>query len=124
MGKPGRPPGGKKFGGRQKGTPNKSFRAKEVAERLGVDPLEILIRFAAGDWKGLGYDSEVYHYEKGDGDGKSIGLGFVITPQIRSKCAAEACKYLYPTKIDYTDNTPEDNKNVDEIIERFKQIIG
>ena len=82
--------------GRKKGTPNKnSFNAIEIAEKLGVNPLEILLRFAAGDWKNLGYENECYFSEKPDG---SVKMGYVITPEVRTKAASEATKYLFPQR--------------------------
>ena len=84
------------FGGRPKGSKNiKSFDAELLATRLGVDVLEILLRMAAGDWEGLGYENSVYHSEKADGSTK---LGYVITPQMRLDAASQACKYFYSTK--------------------------
>ena len=82
--------------GRKKGSLSKrTVAAMEIADRLKCDPFEVLIHFAKGDWKALGYDSEVYHLEKPDG---SIKMGFVITPEMRITAAKDACRYLYPTK--------------------------
>lgn len=82
--------------GRPKGSKNiKSFDAELLAKKLGVDPLEILLRMAAGDWEGLGYDNECYISEKADGSTKA---GYTITPQMRADAAAQACKYFYSTK--------------------------
>lgn len=88
-----------KSGGRQKGTPNKnSLPIEELAKALNIDPFEVLLRFAAGDWKGLGYDNEVYFSESPEGDGKQIKMGYVIKPEVRQKAASDACQYLYPKK--------------------------
>lgn len=85
-----------KYGGRKKGTPNKTtLPLEEKARELGVDPFEILLRFAAGDWEGLGYDAEIYHQEKPDG---SVRMGYVITPNMRLTAAGEACQYIYPKR--------------------------
>ncbi len=82
--------------GRKPGVSNKkTIEAESIAERLGCNPLEVLINFAKGDWKALGYDSEVYHMEKPDG---SVKMGFVITPDQRITAASQACKYIYPQK--------------------------
>lgn len=82
--------------GRPKGVKNiRSFNAEILAERLGCDPLEILLRFAKGDWEGLGYDSEVYHLETEKGPVKEC---FVITPNMRLTAAKEAVKYLHAAK--------------------------
>jgi hypothetical protein len=54
-----------------------------------------LLRFTAGDWKGLGYENECYFVEKPDGATK---MGYTITPEMRLKAASEACQYLIPKK--------------------------
>lgn len=82
--------------GRKKGTPNKdSLPLEEKAKSLGIDPFEILLLFAGGKWKELGYDNEVYHSEKADG---SVKMGYTITPEMRLKASSEACQYLLPKK--------------------------
>lgn len=86
--------GGPKTGGRQKGTPNKeSTTAASIAARLGVDPMEILLYFAIGDYKALGYENELYHKETASGE---VKMGYVITPETRMNAAKEAAKYIYP----------------------------
>ena len=41
---------GVRFGGRQKGTPNKrSVEAQRLAEELGCDPLRVLLAFVQND---------------------------------------------------------------------------
>lgn len=88
--------GHKKNGGRKKGTPNKITRDLfEKAEELGVNPFEILLRFAKGDWAGLGYNSPT----------KTISAGMGITievdqidSEIRMQAAAKACEYLFPKR--------------------------
>jgi hypothetical protein len=62
-------------------------KAKEVAARLGIDPFEILLRFAAGDWKALGYKSEKYSKKS---------TRFIISPETRAKAAQEATQYIVP----------------------------
>ena len=82
--------------GRPKGSKNiKSFQAEELAKKLGVDPLEILLRFAAGDWKGLGYDSSVEVKESDDGQ---TFIKYTISPELRANSADKASKYLYSAK--------------------------
>lgn len=83
------PKGHARYGGRKKGQPNKDrFNLAERAKELGVDPFEILLRFAAGDWKSLGYA-----FAEDPQSGKHT-----IDPSVRSKAASEACQYLYPKK--------------------------
>lgn len=87
---------GKKTGGRQKGSLNKrNLVAMEIAEKMAMDPLEVLMMFAAGDWEGLGYDNSVYHMERPDG---SIKMGYVISPELRMNAAKEAAQYIYAKK--------------------------
>jgi hypothetical protein len=87
---------GIKTGGRQKGAVNKdSLPLEQKARELGIDPFEVLLRFAAGDWKGLGYQSEVQVTSQGD---RGETFKMTIDPAVRSKAAAEACNYLYPKK--------------------------
>jgi len=74
------PKGHKRYGGRVAGTPNKStINLSEIAERVGVDPFEILLLFAKGDYKALGYSEP-------------------IEQSIRAKCASDACQYLHSKK--------------------------
>lgn len=66
-----------RHGGRQKGTPNKkTVHLRIRARELGVDPFEIVLLYAKGDYKTLGY-------KKGE-----------ISPALRAQMAAEALEYL------------------------------
>lgn len=87
-------PKGAKFGGRQKGTPNKATAAaQEVAARLGVDPFEVLLLFAKEDWKALGYEAR--EKERFNAAG-STTFEFIISPELRQRAAEKACEYLRP----------------------------
>lgn len=84
--------GQSRTGGRKKGTPNKLTKElQELTEKLGIDPFEVLLRLAAGDWRGLGYP-------------KGIAIGPfgikcpTIDPSVRAKAASEACSYLFPKR--------------------------
>jgi hypothetical protein len=82
--------------GRPKGAKNiRSFDAEILAARLGINPLEIVMKFAAGDWKGLGYESDRYEIETPSGNIKQV---FVITPNMRLDASKEASKYLFSQK--------------------------
>lgn len=50
----------------------------ERANVLGINPFDILLKFAAGDYEGLGYDQNC------------------ISPDLRMSAASQAAKYLYP----------------------------
>lgn len=81
--------------GRKPGTPNKVTQtARDKAEELGVDPYEVLLLFAKGDWQALGYqvgEKKVYK----DGIYTTIET---ITPEMRLHAAKEAVQYILPKK--------------------------
>ena len=82
--------------GKPKGTKTKRTKeVEEIAERLKVNPFELLCLFAKGDWKKLGYDNECYFSEGPDGQTK---MGYTITPDMRLIAAKEATKYMYAAK--------------------------
>ena len=82
--------------GRKKGSKNlKSFNAEILAHQLGVDPVEILLRFADGDWKGLGYKSQTTIAYTGQGIEYEK---YEIEAETRMLAAKEAAKYLYSPK--------------------------
>lgn len=107
---------GKRHGGRAKGTPNKDVMPLiERAKALGIDPFEILLRFAAEDWKGLGYEARTKT------SFTSAGIEFdefIIKPELRGKCAAEACQYIH-AKRKAIENTIDP-----ALIETFKALEG
>ncbi len=84
-----------RIGGRQKGTPNKrTFDARALAEKIGVDPLEVLLMAAKRDWKGLGYKSSFT--KKLSNTGAAIKVD-TIDPYLQIQAAKEAAKFLYPS---------------------------
>lgn len=86
--------GHKKLGGRKKGVKNRnSIPLEEKARELHVDPFEILLLFAKGDWKSLGYSSGTESRFSPSGDEYEVDI---ITAELRLKAAAEASQYLYP----------------------------
>jgi hypothetical protein len=91
---------GKKSGGRSKGTKNKRSIAElyqnvhEKAARLNIDPYEVLLLFAGGCWRELGYESETMVQESRYG----VKWEYTIDPAVRANAAKEACKYIYPQK--------------------------
>jgi hypothetical protein len=83
-------------GGRKPGSKNAStLQIEELARKVGVNPLEVLLRMAAGDWQGLGYEAEMYFIEKPDG---AVKAGYVISPQMRLDAAGQATRYFYSPK--------------------------
>lgn len=82
--------------GRKKGTPNKdSLPLLQKAKQLNVDPFEILLLFANGDWKGLGYAYPTATRVGKNGETYEVDI---ITPEHRLKAAAESSQYLYPKR--------------------------
>lgn len=97
---------GKKTGGRSKGTPNKDpLQLEDRAKALGVDVFEVMVKFTAGDWEGLGYVNETYISENAHGSTK---LGYTITPEMRLKAGGELMKYIYPQKKAHEHSTDPD----------------
>lgn len=98
--------------GRKKGTPNKDKApVREMATRLGVDPLEILLLYAKGDWKSLGYESEkITVYSKDYSNEK-----YVIDPAVRMSAAADACRYMYPQLKQIEANIKKDPADPDQL---------
>lgn len=87
---------GKRTGGRAKGTPNKRTQdLLQKTEELGVDPFEILLHFAAGNWEELGYDSPTRQIVAQGGEVIDIDT---IPPELRQKAAHDACPYLFPKR--------------------------
>ena len=83
-------------GGRKKGALNKRTQlVEDIAAKFDIDPFEVLMMVAAGDWKGLGYDA------KSRISYTSAGIEFeedVIGLSDRVQAAKEASKYLYSQK--------------------------
>lgn len=77
--------------GRPKGSIDKNTikaQACELARSMGIDPLEILLHFAAGNWESLGYKQGHKLTQFGEQD--------IISAETRMSAAREAVKYVYP----------------------------
>jgi hypothetical protein len=84
---------GKKSGGRKKGTPN--LASNEViarAQEMGIDPLGILLNFAAGRWEALGYNSPTRTVTTKEGPVEVD----VISPELQQKSAKDVMPFMYP----------------------------
>ena len=100
---------GIKTGGRSKGTPNKRTSrlpdAQAIAERLGINPLEILLHFAANNWKALGYESGTKYVP--------CPTGSLLVARIevsdRVAAARSASEYLFPKRRAVELSDPEGN---------------
>lgn len=98
--------------GRPKGARNKRNLQLEIMAEKFPDPFHLLMLFASGDWKALGYDNECYIMEKADG---ATTLGYTITPEMRLVATKEACQYLYAKKKeDYEEDEPIEVKSIEE----------
>lgn len=81
--------------GRPKGSPNKKTEElQDLADRLGCNPFEVLLKFAMNDWKGLGYDTETRELMGPRGPVEIMH----VSPETRMKAAAEAAQYLFPKR--------------------------
>lgn len=75
--------------GRKPGTPNRATReAQALAEELGINPFEVLLRFAAGDTQALGLKPYV--------DGKGRQREPMVPLDLRMQAAAAATRFLLP----------------------------
>jgi tyrosyl-tRNA synthetase len=97
----GRKPGGPKYGGRQKGTPNKrSWSAIEICEKNGYDPIQELITISK---------------ETGSRD-------------LKASIAKEVAKYVYPQRkaLEHSGEiaNPFSEKTTEELKELVKEAIN
>lgn len=107
------PKGHVKYGGRTRGTPNrKTQNLFDKAHELNVNPFEILLLFAKGDWKSLGYDDG--QRLKMVTEGGQHVYEDVITAELRATSAKEACQYLYPKRRAIEVSADIDPKLLDE----------
>jgi len=98
---------GMKTGGRKKGSPNKrTLMVQAMADKMKMDPMEILAHFAQGNWKELGYEDDRYILETASG---ATRISYVITPQMRLQAAEAMLPYLYAKK---KEEIPEDPLDV------------
>ncbi len=107
---------GKKTGGRRPGSKNLiSKEADEVFERMQFCPLEDLIKFAKGDWQGLGYQSgsKVSFTAQGIETEEET-----IKPEHRLTALKEACKYRFAQK-KAIDLTSSDGSGIKILIEDY-----
>jgi hypothetical protein len=93
--------------GRAKGSTNKNRQVLfDKAKELGVDPFEILLLFAKGDYDSLGYDK----YQSKAGPNGEVFEVLTISPELRQKSARDACEYLFPKLKSVEFSTDEETK--------------
>jgi len=102
---------GNRLGGRPKGARNKRSLQVEIIAQKFTDPFKLLMLFAEGDWKALGYDSEVYVKEDAKG---STTIGYTITPEMRLAATKEACQYLYPKRKEEDEEEPFEVQSIED----------
>lgn len=112
---------GTKTGGRKPGTRNKApskklilQTAEEIAAQHKLDPFEVLMMVASGDWEGLGYDSETetcYTAQGIEFERKNITLAD------RVAAAREANKYLRSAKPVQLETPPDGEGFVVKILD-------
>lgn len=98
--------------GRKAGVPNKKTTLiADVAERLGVNPFEVLCRFAGDDWEGLGIEPirKSMPSKPDEVEGQNDIFLSPIPMEVRMHAAKEACKYLYPQRKAVTLSTDEES---------------
>lgn len=102
----GRKPGQTDGGGRIKGTPNRpTALLRDKALELGIDPFEVALLFAGNRFRELGYRTNV------------------ISPELRARCAIEACGFLYP-RLKSTELHTADGSSLDIRLATVGDIIG
>lgn len=91
-------PKGVRYGGREKGTPNKTTQElHDLARELDCDPFKILLLFAKRDYAALGlpeYTMKVV----GRGEDSIEIEELTISPELQQKSAKDAAEYLYPKR--------------------------
>jgi len=106
-------PKGIKYGGRKKGSKNKVNRpATEKAQELGVDPFEILLHFASGNWKALGYPEKTRSIVI---QGKEVKVD-VIDPEMRLNAAKEATHYILPKRKAVDENGKSEDIKIENVV--------
>jgi hypothetical protein len=82
--------------GRPKGAKNKhTFQVEEIAHKFDVEPFEIMMRIAVGDWKFFGFDGATkITYTMNGIEVEELN----IPMKERAQMAKEASKYLYSAK--------------------------
>lgn len=108
--------------GRPVGIGNKrSQRVEELAERLECNPIEILLRFAKGDWEGLGYSkgTKSIYTEAG------ILEEDLISPGERIQAAKEVAQYIYAKRksVEHVTNNQLEGMTPEQKLEAMKEAV-
>ncbi len=115
---------GKKTGGRKKGAVNLrtkvGAKAHDIAARLEIDPFEILLRFAANDWEGLGYTHSVRTIYVSEDCSYEVDI---IQANERIAAAKAACEYLLPKRKSVELSGPEGKDLFQSFADLAKQVV-
>lgn len=106
--------------GRKKGTLNKKTQdLMELTEKLNCNPFEVLLHFANGDYKALGYE-ETKTKIAADG---TVFQELTIAPELRQKSAKDACEYLFPKRkaIEHTGANGEKLIGIEDYLKSIKE---
>lgn len=115
------PKGHPRWGGRKTGTLNKDkVSALEKAEALGVDPFVILLYFAAGDWKALGYEAKTKLVPTKEG----VIEVDQIPSELRQKSAKDACEYVCPKLKAIEHSGPDGKSPFDSFAKMVERVIS
>lgn len=109
--------------GRPKGAINSRKRhLDELAIRLDVDPMEILLRFAKGDWEGLGYESKTRIKYSGETRWEED----IISTGDRIQAAKESAQYMYAKlkTIEVVKENQFEGMTLNEKIEAMKHALA
>ena len=74
-------------------TKKRNFQARELATRLDIDPLEVLLLIAGANWKRLGFKTGFRMIQGMDGKFRKVP---VISISQRATASKEALNYIYP----------------------------
>lgn len=106
--------------GRKKGQPNKpTIQLSEIAERLGVNPFEVLLLFSGRDHTSLGLPEFKERLTK---TGEKV-LEPTISPEIQVTAASKACEYLFPKRKAIEHSFDPRTATDDELIEQTRKLL-
>ena len=91
-----------------------------LADKMGVDPFRILLMIAAGDYKGLGYDSPTIEIVDKNGITRETER---IPIAIRSTAARDVAKYMRPQLKSIEVKAEIENTQVTESFEQYLERI-
>lgn len=111
---------GRKHAGRQKGTPNRKTQdLHELAERLNVNPFEILLHYASRNYQALGLPEKTLKFY-----GEFPSEEYTISPELSQKSAKDACEYLFPKRKSVEVKTDLSHLSDEELLSTAGKLLG